>query len=283
MPPSCASSSTLLWHPLYEFTRTRNVRPPKFRDLAARRTSSSSPDARSSSTKCASATRRPSHEGSASVSTARRRSSARMKCCGRPEASNAANVSARARAGCSPDSSTRTRTAPALAAKISSFGGDTVTLKMSVVMRASVVHVRLFSPQDLPAVAAIVKDALRENYPTSLYLDIHRWWRDGFLVAEERGAVVWFLAAVVSAPEQARILMLAVYSTWRRRRVGSALMDSFLKECAMRGIASVELEVRKSNEPAIKFYMRYGFEVTTLLPKFYTDGEDGFKMRRGLR
>ena len=130
--------------------------------------------------------------------------------------------------------------------------------------------------------AAIVKDALRENYPTSLYLDIHRWWRDGFLVAEERGADVGFLAAVVSSPAQARILMLAVYSTWRRRGIGSALMDAFLKECGIRGIASVELEVRKSNEPAIKFYTRYGFQITNLLPKFYTDGEDGFKMRRHL-
>ncbi|HYS72068.1 MAG TPA: GNAT family N-acetyltransferase, partial [Thermoplasmata archaeon] len=71
-------------------------------------------------------------------------------------------------------------------------------------------RVRQFTAQDLPAVAAIVKDALRENYPTSLYLDIHRWWRDGFLVAEMGGAVVGFLAAVVSQPQVARILMLAV-------------------------------------------------------------------------
>src|SRR3989442_14396033 len=62
---------------------------------------------------------------------------------------------------------------------ISSFGGVTVTLKPTAGMRASVVRVRLFSPQDLPSVAAIVKDALRENYPMSLYLDIHRRWRHG--------------------------------------------------------------------------------------------------------
>jgi len=145
-----------------------------------------------------------------------------------------------------------------------------------------VLRVRQFAPQDVPSVAATVRDSLRENYPTSLYLDIHRWWRDGFLVAEEAGAVVGFVAAVVSAPQTARILMLAVYAPWRRRGIGSALMDAFLKECAMRGIRDIELEVRKSNEAAIRFYMRYGFEVTNLLPKFYTDGEDGFKMRRHL-
>ena len=146
----------------------------------------------------------------------------------------------------------------------------------------STVRVRQFSPTDLPDVVGIVKESLRENYPNSLYVDIHRWWREGFLVAEDMGLVVGFLAAVVSAPQQARILMLAVRERVRRQGIGSALMDAFLKECAMRGIRDIELEVRKSNEAAIRFYMRYGFEVTNLLPKFYTDGEDGFKMRRHL-
>lgn len=149
-------------------------------------------------------------------------------------------------------------------------------------MDERVAHVRTFYPTDLPSVAAITREALRENYPTSLYLDIHRWWRDGFLVAEENGSVVGFLAAVVSAPQQARILMLAVYDTWRRRRIGSTLMDSFLRECAMRGLRTVDLEVRKSNAGAIQFYTRYGFQIASVLPKFYTDGEDGYKMRRHL-
>ena len=146
----------------------------------------------------------------------------------------------------------------------------------------STVRVRQFSPTDLPDVVGIVKESLRENYPNSLYVDIHRWWREGFLVAEDMGLVVGFLAAVVSAPQQARILMLAVRERVRRQGIGSALMDAFLKECAMRGARSVELEVRKSNEAAIQFYTRYGFQITNVLPRFYTDGEDGFKMRRHL-
>jgi len=77
-------------------------------------------------------------------------------------------------------------------------------------------------------------------------------------------------------------LMLAVRERVRRQGIGSALMDAFLKECAMRGARSVELEVRKSNEAAIQFYTRYGFQITNVLPRFYTDGEDGFKMRRHL-
>ena len=59
-------------------------------------------------------------------------------------------------------------------------------------------------------------------------------------------------------------------------------MDAFLRECSMRGLGTIELEVRKSNVPAIEFYTRYGFAIANLLPRFYTDGEDGFKMMRHL-
>ena len=141
---------------------------------------------------------------------------------------------------------------------------------------------RPFRPSDLSAVSAIVRDSLRENYPASIYLDIHRWWREGFLLAEEDGAAIGFVAGVVNGPRNARILMLAVLASQRRRGVGAVLMDAFLKECAMRGLATVELEVRISNKDAIRFYQRYGFQITQVLKRFYSDGEEGYKMMRHL-
>src|SRR5881396_754291 len=135
-------------------------------------------------------------------------------------------------------------------------------------LRSAPVRVRPFVPNDIPAVASIVREALRENYPTSLYLDIHRWWRDGFLVADLDG--------------QARILMFAVTSAFRKRGIGSQLMNAFVQVCAMRGIRQIELEVRISNGEAIAFYKRYGFEIAGVLERFYTDGEDGYKMVRRL-
>src|SRR5437016_4075295 len=120
--------------------------------------------------------------------------------------------------------------------------------------------------------------AARSTGPTSLYLDIHRWWRDGFLIADLDGHPVGFLAAVISSDGQARILMFAVSAGWRRRGFGRQIMDAFVQRCAMRGLRRIELEVRISNEEAIRFYKRYGFDVAAVLPKFYTDGEDGFKM-----
>jgi ribosomal-protein-alanine N-acetyltransferase len=140
------------------------------------------------------------------------------------------------------------------------------------------VRIRPFVPNDIPSVATLVREALHENYPTSLYLDIHRWWRDGFIVAEIDGQPVGFLAAVMPASGQTRILMLAVAVGFRSRGIGAELMRAFTGTCMARGLRRIELEVRVSNEGAVRFYRRLGFEISHTLPRFYTDGEDGYKM-----
>src|SRR2546426_4036073 len=114
-------------------------------------------------------------------------------------------------------------------------------------LRSAPVRVRPFVPNDIPAVASIVREALRENYPTSLYLDIHRWWRDGFLVADLDGHPVGFLAAVISADGQARILMFAVTAVFPKQGFRSQIMNAFVQAGAVRGIRTSELEVRISN------------------------------------
>lgn len=139
-------------------------------------------------------------------------------------------------------------------------------------------RLRPFIPNDIPSVALMVRDALRENYPTSIFLDLHRAWREGFLIMEENGATAGFLAAIANGPGRARILMLAVQAPFRRRHIGRDLMDAFLGECRARGIGSIELEVRQSNVEAIEFYRRFGFDTVGALPRFYTNGEDGYKM-----
>jgi ribosomal-protein-alanine N-acetyltransferase len=86
----------------------------------------------------------------------------------------------------------------------------------------------------------------------------------------------------MNADAHARILMFAVSAPFRRQGIGRQIMDAFVQACAMRGLRRIELEVRVSNDEAIRFYKRYGFELAGVLPKFYTDGEDGYKMVRHL-
>lgn len=141
---------------------------------------------------------------------------------------------------------------------------------------------REFQPDDVTELKALTETALGEEYPHSLFLDIHGWWPEGFIVTAREEEVIAFVAGIVSAPGKGRVLMLAVREEFRNRGIGTALMAEFERRCRARGLRSVELEVRKSNRAAMDFYKRLDYSVRYLLPRFYTDGEDGYKMWKAL-
>jgi ribosomal-protein-alanine N-acetyltransferase len=142
---------------------------------------------------------------------------------------------------------------------------------------------RRFAPSDIPSVIKIVEESLGENYPPSLYLTIHNLWSEGFLVLTEHGKLVGFVAAVPSGSKVARVLMLAVLPRYRNKSYGKVLMKGFYENSMAKGMDSVVLEVRKSNSAAISFYEREGFSIYGEMKKFYSNGEDAYKMMKVLR
>ena len=143
--------------------------------------------------------------------------------------------------------------------------------------------VRNFSPTDIHAITNVVKDSLGEIYQTSLYLTIHNLWPEGFQVALKDGRIVAFVAAVVTGPKVARVLMLAVRPECRGQFIGSTLMEELYRQCIGKGLDSVVLEVRTSNARARAFYEKLGFTVFDDIKKFYRNGEDAFKMMKVLQ
>ena len=145
------------------------------------------------------------------------------------------------------------------------------------------IALRGFRPSDVPTIGAIVAEALHEHYDPSLYASLSAEWPAGFLVAVDASdAPVGFLLGVTQVPGEARVLMFAVDHAWRRAGVGRRLMEEFLERCRHRGFRRVTLEVRVSNANAIRFYTRYRYSVIDLLRSYYSDGEDGYHMARGL-
>jgi len=143
-------------------------------------------------------------------------------------------------------------------------------------------RLRPFSPSDIPRVTHIVENSMKEEYPASMFLEIHNRWGEGFIVSDFSGQTVGFIAAMRPAPRTARILVIAVLEQFRCQGIGSALIDAFTNECGLKGLSNIELEVRESNKQAIRFYMKHGYQVIDVLPRFYKDGEDGYKMWRSL-
>jgi len=144
-------------------------------------------------------------------------------------------------------------------------------------------RIRQFVPGDIQAIARIVKSSLGETYPPSLYLTVHNLWPQGFLVVQDGRIVVGFVAAVISGSKVARVLMLAVSPEHRRKSIGQMLMQAIHEACAMAGIDTVALEVRKSNASALQFYRRQGYELEGEIKNFYSNGEDAYKLVKVLQ
>jgi len=143
-------------------------------------------------------------------------------------------------------------------------------------------RLRQFSPTDIGEIASLVYTSLGEKYSQSTYLNIYSQWPKGFVIAEQGGQLVGFIAGVLAEHQSARILMLGVKEKFRCQGIGSILLKNLMNESALKGLKSVHLEVRKSNVTAIRFYTRFGFQIAKVLPRYYSDGEDGYQMWRSL-
>lgn len=89
-----------------------------------------------------------------------------------------------------------------------------------------------------------------------------------FLVAKEEGCVVGYCGMTVSVDE-GEITNVAVAPQARRRGVGDALLRELIRQGAARGVSRFILEVRVSNEGAIRLYERHHFVSVGIRKGFY--------------
>ncbi len=95
---------------------------------------------------------------------------------------------------------------------------------------------------------------------------------------EAASQICGYLDAWIVAGE-ATLNNIAVRKTERRSGIGSALMSDFVDGMKGKGVSEISLEVRKSNDPAINLYKKYGFSVCGERKKYYLDnGEDALIM-----
>ena len=139
-------------------------------------------------------------------------------------------------------------------------------------------QIRLFRPSDLARVYELACTSLSENYNPTLFIDLYTYWPEGFVVLEHEGRILGFVFGILLSRSDARILMLAVDPLMRGRGLGTVLYREFQRECALKGIRHITLEVRVSNSVAIHFYEKLGFQITGKVPRYYSNAEDAFRM-----
>jgi len=96
-------------------------------------------------------------------------------------------------------------------------------------------------------------------------------------VALENERVAGYLVTLWVCDE-VHILNFAVREDLRHRGIGTCLMDFLLQKAHARGIRAIFLEVRRSNQAAIEFYRKNGFQPLYHRKAYYSDGEDAWVM-----
>ncbi|WP_411360211.1 GNAT family N-acetyltransferase [Pseudidiomarina salilacus] len=80
-----------------------------------------------------------------------------------------------------------------------------------------------------------------------------------------------------------RLYSIAVAAAARGKGVGKLLLEHAIQQATDQHASALSLEVKTDNKAAIELYRRYDFEVVDVLPDYYPDGTDGYRMRLSLR
>lgn len=78
--------------------------------------------------------------------------------------------------------------------------------------------------------------------------------------------------------DSATICNIATFQEYRNKGVATSLIKEMFKYLIKENVMFITLEVRKSNVPAINLYKKFGFNVVSVKPNYYKDGEDALYM-----
>ncbi len=167
-------------------------------------------------------------------------------------------------------------------------------------IKAKEITVREAREDDLPTVVLINRLVLPENYPYGFFKLIWKNWQRYFLVAEVEGKVVGYLMSMIenrrsmlvpdaelaeriaNGERGSHLLSLGVMKPYWGMGIGSSLLREYLTRLKEDEVNFSFLEVRVSNERAIRLYEKFGYVKRKVIKAYYMDGEDAFLMVREL-
>ena len=103
-----------------------------------------------------------------------------------------------------------------------------------------------------------------------------------WLIAEVDGAVAGYVGSQ-TVLDSADMMNLAVSPSFRRQGIGERLVNCLTEALKEKGVKTLLLEVRISNEPAKELYQKLGFEMVGKRPRYYEKPrEDALILRKEL-
>jgi len=143
------------------------------------------------------------------------------------------------------------------------------------------VVIRKATAGDIPRIVQIESQSFKDPYTPLLLMNLLSLYPTGFLVAEtHQGILGYMIIRIISG--KGHIIALAVDGAIRGKGVGSNLLKKAIEYFKSRSAKGAWLEVRPSNNSALKFYGKRGFQPLHIIKGYYGDGEDALLLYHNL-
>ncbi len=140
------------------------------------------------------------------------------------------------------------------------------------------VIIRKMDMSDVPYVYEMEKQAFADGFDKSmLYDEILYNAMAHYFIALKEGERIGYYGLWHTDPG-AQILNLVVNDAYRQKGVGKELVSHAIRFCKTKHIDNLTLEVRPSNQAAIRLYESHGFKIAAKRKHYYKDGEDAYLM-----
>ncbi|MFA7561257.1 MAG: ribosomal protein S18-alanine N-acetyltransferase [Candidatus Izemoplasmatales bacterium] len=96
------------------------------------------------------------------------------------------------------------------------------------------------------------------------------------------GEDIYGYVFVMIDEDKAQINSLVVLEKYRNRGYGKLMLNALLSRLKEMKVQEITLEVRPSNNFALKLYNRFGFKQVAIRKNYYNNGEDAFLMYKNL-
>ena len=143
------------------------------------------------------------------------------------------------------------------------------------VANLSEIFITKMSSEDLQDVLDIAEEAYGNHHwsKSSFYDEMNNNLAKYYCAKTSDGKTVGF-AGTWHIIDEGHLTTIAVKKDYFRQHIGEAIMIKIIEDCYKEGIKYLTLEVRVSNEPAIKLYEKYGFNSLGTRKGYYQDNNE---------
>ena len=132
---------------------------------------------------------------------------------------------------------------------------------------------------DVPQVAALEAACFSDPWSAQILSNELQNELSLWLVAKDGDTVLGYVGSQ-SVLDEADMMNLAVRESARRQGIAKALVLALCRALSKEGVRSLTLEVRDSNEPAIRLYEALGFAQVGKRPNYYFHPKEDARILR---